>query len=182
MAKKGNKKKVSRYNIPLIVGLVLISIFSLWRYHNVRILSFNTKTVSEFKFSGVKPVHIKSYPVGVDIDVKDAIINNGVWAIHPNNANYLINSAGVGDNGNIIIYGHNRDNIMGPIRYIKIGAIVEILGSNGKTYKYEVVKTDTVDPNNLSYIDETNSETLTLYTCVGFLDSKRFIVVAVLKK
>ena len=166
----------------LVIGLILISIFCVWRYHQERILSFNTKTVAEFKSSGIKPVYVKSYPVGVDIDIKNTSINNGVWAIHPNNANYLINSAGIGDGGNIIIYGHNRDDIMGPIRYIKDGAIVEILGSDGKTYIYEVIKTDVVDPNNLSYIGETNDETLTLYTCTGFLDSKRYIVVAKLKE
>lgn len=174
-------KKFLQKNWSIVIGLFLILIFLSWRYHQVRILSFNTKTVSEFKSSGVKPVHIKSYPVGVDIDIKDSSIKNGVWAIHPNSANYLINSAGIGDNGNIIIYGHNRDNIMGPIRYVKIGAIIEILGSDGKVYKYEVVKTDTVDPNDLSYILETSSETLTIYTCVGFLDSKRFVAVALLK-
>lgn len=182
MARKSPKSSKPSYNYPLIFGILFLVIFSVWRYHQARILSFNSKIVAEHKQTGIKPVHIKSYPVGVDIDVKDSTINNGVWAIHPNNANYLISSAGIGDNGNIIIYGHNKDNIMGPIRHIKIGAIVEILGSDGKNYKYEVVKTDVVDPSNLTYIDSKDTETLTLYTCVGFLDSQRFIAVAVLKK
>jgi hypothetical protein len=166
------------YNIPLFLGLVMIAIFSIWRYYNVRILSFNTKIITEFKSSGIKPVYIKSYPVGVDIGIKDSSINNGIWAIHPNNANHLTSSAGIGDGGNIIIYGHNKDNIMGPIRYIKIDAIIEILGSDGRNYKYKVFKTDIVDPDNLSYISATDTETLTVYTCIGFLDSKRFVAQA----
>lgn len=179
MARKKHKFKLHSVNFPLILGLLLLFVFSVWRYHQARILSFNTTAVAEFKSKGVKPIHIKSYPVGVDIDIKDTTINNGVWAINPNNANYLINSAGIGDNGNIIIYGHNKDDIMGPIRHIQIGAIIEVKGNDGKNYKYEVTKIDTVDPNNLSYIDTKNTETLTLYTCTGFLDSKRFIVVAI---
>jgi LPXTG-site transpeptidase (sortase) family protein len=177
--KKLNFIKFLQSNYLLLVGVLLMSLFAGWRYYQARILSFNTNIVSQFKTSGIKPIHIKSYPVGVDIDIKDATIDkNGVWAINPNSANYLINSAAIGDNGNIIIYGHNKDNIMGPIRHIKVGALIEILGSDGLNYKYEVVKTDIVDPDNLSYIKETNTDTLTLYTCTGFLDSKRFIVVA----
>ena len=165
-------------NIFLIVGLLLMSIFAGWRYHQARILSFNSEIVSEYKTSGVKPVYIKSYPVGVDIEIKDATINNGVWAIHPNSANYLISSAGIGDIGNTIIYGHNNNQILGPIRWIEVGAEIEIIGSDNKNYYYKVVKTDTVSPENLEYIKPKDTETLTVYTCVGFLDSQRFIVVA----
>lgn len=155
-----------------------MSIFAGWRYHQARILSFNSEIVSEYKTSGVKPVYIKSYPVGVDIEIKDATINNGVWAIHPNSANYLISSAGIGDIGNTIIYGHNNNQILGPIRWIEVGAEIEIIGSDNKNYYYKVVKTDTVSPENLEYIKPKDTETLTVYTCVGFLDSQRFIVVA----
>lgn len=164
------------FNLPLVFGIILISVFFVWRYHQVRILSFNTKEVAKSEFIGIKPTHIKAYPVGVDIDIKPAVIVNGVWPVFPDTAGFINN-----DN-NLIIYGHNKDNILGPIRYIKIGAIVEITGSDNKNYKYEVTKTDTVDPNNLEYIKSTDIETLTLYTCTGFLDSKRFIVVANLKK
>lgn len=176
MARK--KAKINSLNPPLIVGISLLLIFGAWRYHEARILSFNTKSISQFESSGVKPRYIKSYPVGVDIEIGDATIKDGVWAILPNSANYLLGSAGLGDSGNIIIYGHNKDNILGPIRWMKVGQKVEIEGSDGKKYQYEVVKTDTVDPDNLEYIKPTDSETLTIYTCTGFLDSKRFIVVA----
>ncbi len=166
-------------SILLISGIFLLSVFSLWRFHQARILSFNAKEVSEVVLStGIKPVYIKSYPVGVDIGVKETVIRDGVWVIQPNHASYLLTSAGIGDKGNMIIYGHNKDDILGPVRYIQIGAKIEIEGSDGNTYFYDVVKTDTVDPDNLNYILPKNEETLTLYTCSGFLDSKRFIVIA----
>ncbi len=173
MAKKEPK---SNLNLPLILGLTLIFIFFVWRYHQAQILSFNTKEVAKISASIVKPIHIKAYPVGVDVDIQPAVIANGVWPVFSNMAGFVENDK------NQIIYGHNKDNILGPIRYIKIGAIIEILSSDNKTYKYEVIKTDTVDPNNLEYVKSFDSEILTLYTCTGFLDSKRFVVVAVLKK
>lgn len=178
MARKNLKYKFLRENSFILIGIFLICIFLGWRYHQTRILSFNTKSVSEFKSSGVKPVYIKSYPVGVDIKVGETTINNGVWSILPDSASYLLGSAGIGDKGNSIIYGHNKDNILGPIRWMKVGQNIEVLGSDGNKYLYEVTKTDTVDPDNIEYIKSTDSETLTIYTCTGFLDSKRFIVIA----
>ena len=144
----------------------------MWRYHQVRILSFNTKEVAKINISGIDPVHIKAYPVGVDVDIKPAVIIKGVWPVFPDIAGYVVNG------NNIIVYGHNKDRIMGPIRWIKLGAKIEIEGNDNKTYYYEVIKTDTVNPDNLTYIKPTDEETLTIYTCVGLFDSQRFIVVA----
>lgn len=170
------RKSQIKFNYPLVVGLTLISIFLVWRYHNLRILSFNTTIVDQTKSANIKPIYIKSYPIGIDVKIEDTSITNGIWTIKPNSANYLVTSAGIGDNGNIIIYGHNKNNILGPIRWMKTGDIIEITGSDNKIYKYKVEKTDTIDPNNLSYITPTDKEILTIYTCTGFLDSKRFIV------
>ncbi len=156
----------------------MIGIFSIWRYYSVRILSFNTDIITNTSFSGIKPVYIKAYPVGVDTDIKDSVIDNGIWTINPGSANYLLGSAGLGDGGNIVIYGHNRNDIFGPLRWVKTGAIISLTGSDEKIYRYEVIKTDIVSPNNLEYIKPATDEILTLYTCIGILDSKRFIVVA----
>lgn len=153
-------------------------IFSFWRYHNLRILSFKAESVSIRVNSSIKPVYIKAYPVGVDVAIKEAGIVNGIWQVHPNEVSYLKTSDGIGGSSNIILYGHNKINVLGPIRHIKIGAVIELTGSDGNVYKYEVTKTDTVKPDNLVYLNELDRETLTIYTCTGFLDTERFIVVA----
>ncbi len=165
-------------NSYIVLGLFLIFIFLGWRYHNLRILSFDTNEVAIQNVSTVKPTYIKAYPVGVDVAIKDSVIVNGVWQIHPNEASYLVSSDGIGGNSNIILYGHNKIDVLGPIRHIKIGAVIELTGSDGNVYKYEVVKTDTVKPDNLTYLQNTAKETLTIYTCTGIFDTERFIVVA----
>lgn len=173
------KKLQHKSGTPYILsGLLLILIFLGWRYHQVRILSFNARELSKVETSGIVPVYIKAYPVGVDVEVEEATINNGVWAIHPDSVSHLNTSAGIGDTGNIIMYGHNKDSVLGPIRYTQVGQKIEIKGSDNKDYNYEIIKIDVVSPDNLEYIKDTETETLTIYTCVGFLDSKRFIVVA----
>lgn len=169
-------KKLLQQNWSIVIGLLLITVFLLWRYHQVRILSFNTKEVAKINSTNVIPLHVKSYPVGVNINIKPAVITNGIWPVFSDSAGFVFNEK------NMIIYGHNKDNILGPIRYMKTGQTIEILGNDNQKYVYEVNKTDIVDPNYLEYIKPKDIETLTLYTCTGFLDSKRFIVVASLKK
>ena len=165
-------------NLILVLGITLLSIFFIWRYHQIRILSFNSAEVAEFESNGIKPIYIKSYPIGIDVDIKQSTIKNGVWTINPSSANYLVESAGIGDKGNIIIYGHNSNDMLGPLRYIKEGAVIDILASDGVTYQYRVIKTDTVNPDDLRYIQNTSDETLTIYTCTDIFDSKRFVAVA----
>jgi LPXTG-site transpeptidase (sortase) family protein len=179
--KKYNFKKFISSSLFLIVfGLFFMLSFSFWRYYNARILSFNTKNIENLSDTkeGVVPVYLKAYPVGVDVDIKKASIINGVWVIHPMSASYLINSSKINGGGNIVIYGHNKNEVIGPIRWIKKGAEITVLGEDNNEYQYKVVKTDTVDPDNLFYLQSTSEETLTVYTCTGILDSKRFIVVA----
>ena len=126
--------------IYLFSGILLLLIFSIWRFHQTRILSFNAKeAVKIVSSTGIKPVYIKIHPIGVDVGIKETIIKDGIWVIQPNEASYLVTSAGIGDEGNMIIYGHNKNNILGPIRYIKVGAKIEIKGNDGKIYDYETV-------------------------------------------
>lgn len=172
-----NKKKFKKFfkkHALIFFGLILILIFCVWRYHQVRILSFTTKNqeISQNNSEGITPVYIKAYPVGVDIEVKPSSIINGVWTVYPNSAGFIRNK------NNLIIYGHNKIDIMGPIRWIKKEARITIKGDDGQDYEYSVVKIDEVAPDNLEYLKSTDEETLIIYTCTGFLDTKRFIVVA----
>jgi len=176
-----NQKNRRRQGIIyLFVGLFFLAICSLWRFHQARILSFFSREIPKISAerSGQIPVLIKSYPLGVNIKIKEAGIQNGVWQIFPDLASHLESSARIGEGGNIIIYGHNKNEILGPIRWAKEGEKIELFDNEGKKYLYQAVKIDTVASDNLTYLLPTDEETLTIYTCVGFLDTKRLIVVA----
>lgn len=177
---RNSKNKLSFLvkNPLLLIGLLLLSLFFAWRYYRVRVLSFNVDKIDKTDQSVIIPRHIKIYPIGVDVDIKTSTISNGVWMTDKNMANYLIESSGISGGGNIIVYGHNKDTVLGPIRWIKEGNTIEMTGDNNLTYLFKVVKTDIVYPDNLSYIQKTSEETLTIYTCTGIFDSKRFVVVA----
>ena len=166
--------------ILISIGFILISAFTGYRFHQVRILSFwkNPTIVNSEERKGVLPVFIKSFPLGVNIKVKESSIVNDVWQTFPDAVSHLNTSGRIGEGGNIIIYGHNKNEILGPIRWAKEGEKIELIGEDGKSYLYIVVKTATVDPNNLEYILPQNEETLTVYTCIGFFDSQRFVAIA----
>jgi len=166
--------------IYLFSGILLLLIFSGWRFHQARVLSFWSKELPQPAISktGEIPVLIKSFPLGVNIKIKESNIQNGVWQIFSDAASHLESSARIGEGGNIIIYGHNKNEVLGPIRWAKEGEKIELVDATGKEYYYEVVKVEIVDPSNLTYILPTNEETLTVYTCIGFMDSERLILVA----
>ena len=175
-------KKEKQGFLFLVSGILLLLIYSGWRFHQIRILSFWGKEnlVSEVSSErkGNLPIYIRSYPVGIDIKVKEAIIAKGVWQVFSDSVSHLDFSGRIGEGKNIVIYGHNKDDVFGPIRYMKEGSEIELRDEKGEKFIYKVIKTDTVKPDNLDYVTPKNEEILTLYTCIGFFDSERFIVVA----
>ena len=104
---------------------------------------------------------------------------NGAWTVSATSANHVIQSALPGENGNIIIYGHNLNTIFGYLMNIQVGSIVNLRNSDGSLHIYTVTSTEYVNPNQTELLAPTTNEVLTLYTCTGLLDSLRFVVRAV---
>jgi len=164
--------------VLLIFGLFLIALFSGWRFYNARILSFEGQVPEIAAKEGYRPVSIKILSVRLSLDISEGAIVDGVWQISKVGASHLNVSANPGEGGNIVIYGHNKNSLFGPIRWIEKGAEIEINDENGNKYSYVVSETLEVSPDKIEYVLPKNEEILTLYTCSGFLDSKRYIVIA----
>ena len=176
--KKSRKERIQG-PVMLLSGLILLGTFFIWKFHQARILSFNTQAVEvTSQDEGTWPIKLTIPRLRVDLEVREAAIIDGVWQISPDSASHLNVSSGLGGSGNTIIYGHNKNGVLGPIRWMSPGDIIELTGEDGKIYTYSVEKTVEVEPDNLEYISPKDYEVLTIYTCTGFLDSKRFIIVA----
>ena len=91
---------------------------------------------------------------------------------------YLATSPLPGHKGNSILYGHNWKSLLLDLPKVKPGQSVFITNHNGTKQRFIVEYTAVVDPSQTYIIDATNDTRITLYTCTGFLDSKRFVVVA----
>lgn len=167
--------------VLITIGVILISIYVFWKGYNAKILSFTYSYPQEIVSEIVnekQPTYIHIPSLNIDLNVTEGKIVDGVWEISNIGASHLNQSNNPGDGGNVVIYGHNKKSILGPILSIKKGSEIKLETREGTTYKYEVTNTVIVKPNEIEYVLPKNREVLTLYTCTGFADSRRFIVVA----
>lgn len=168
----------------ILIGLIFIGLYIVRLQYKQRSLTFFTPNVSEItvdKPSTVKtfkPVKIEIPAVSINLPVKEAGIKDGLWQVWENAGSHLISSAYPGGNGNVVIYAHNTNNGFGPIRWLTKGALIKLTDEQGAIFTYEIGDIVEVNPDDISYVLPKNVETLTLYTCSGFLDTKRFVVTA----
>lgn len=121
------------------------------------------------------PTHL-TIPWFVDVDIDPQVFVSGKWSVSQNHASYLVSSALPGNPGNIILYGHNKRTIMGNIRVLKGYEKITLTLADGSTRTYQIESMKQVSPTQTDLLSPTDTETLTLYTCSGFMDSQRFVV------
>ena len=131
--------------------------------------------------TGAGPTRITIADLGIDLPVYQAAITNNVWPTSTSGAEYLTSSPLPGSMGNSIIYAHDWVSLFGPLRSAKVGQKVVVTYPD-KTKKTFVIAYTTIVPSNqASILASSTDKRITLYTCTGFLDSQRFVAVAILK-
>ncbi|MEK7188793.1 MAG: sortase [Patescibacteria group bacterium] len=177
--------------IIIISGISLVGLMPIYRWLNTKEPE-SKETLNESTFdhgpiqanpklyegrfaSELVPIKVIIPAVGIDVAVKPAKVIKGKWEIFEDSASYGIGSASPGENGNIVVFAHAREGYFLPLRKITKGAKIYILTKEG-WYNYEVSETKEVKPIDVSVIQPTIDETITLYTCSGFADTKRLIV------
>jgi sortase A len=115
--------------------------------------------------------------LSIDLPVRKAPIVKGYWQVFPDSAAWGEGSGYPGKPGNEVIFAHAREGLFLPLKDVKEGMKVYVL-ADAAWYGYEVRQIKEVYPNQIEVIAPTEEETLTLYTCTGFQDSERLIVVA----
>lgn len=121
------------------------------------------------------PDHI-FVPWRLDVDITPGVLQGDTWSVDEKTATFLSQTARPGEGGNIVIYGHNTRKILGNIRVFIPGEEITLTTQDGQEHTYKVTWTKEVSPDDVSAIQPTDAEVLTLFTCSGFLDSQRFIV------
>ncbi len=159
----------------LILACVLF-----WQRNNPRRITFSeapkaTKLIKEVK---IPPIRIAIKRVNIDLAIFPAKIRNQNWDLTTQGASWLDISPIPGELGNSILYGHNWTNLMGNLIFVKPGEEIEIDYKDGTKKIFVVDKTAIVSPNNVSVLRQTNDKRITIYTCTGLFDEKRFIVAA----
>lgn len=174
------------------IGLILIffGIISFTGFLFLRIsqqseknlLSFSEVPALEAQFSEDQfPSRIIIPSLKIDLPIFPAKAAETQWEISETGASYLLGSGIPGKESNVVIYAHNKRHLFGPIRWIKKEAEIKVTNKKGEEYLYKVVETKLVTPDKVTVLSATEDASLTLYTCTGFLDSQRWVVIAKLE-
>lgn len=123
------------------------------------------------------PTSVKISDLSLDVKVKPAKVVGGKWEVFSDSASFGMGSALPGKRGNQVIFAHARSGLFLPLRSVKPGMNI-IVYTDGGGFSYRVNEVKEVFPSETRVISQTSDETLTLYTCSGFADAKRLIVVA----
>jgi len=171
-------------NLFIVFGLILLvsASYFLWQRYNPKRLSFNISNLTTQKVNGQdsrpQAVAILIEDLNIKLPIFPAKLENGKWEATTKGVSYLVDSPLPGETGNSILYGHNWPSILGSLSLAKPGQEIVILYSDGTNARFTIKYTQVVTPDQTEILAPTADSRLTLYTCVGFADSKRLVVVA----
>ncbi len=175
------KKFLSWFLIIQSFSLLSVAAYQVYLHETPSLLSFNGYHASEITSKGEAPDRISISSLGIDLPVYKAAIVTNVWPTTTSGASYLTSSPLPGDKGNSVIYAHNWVSLFGKLVNARIGDQVVVTYPNGTKKTFVIAYTSVVTPNEATILAPSNDTRITLYTCTGFLDSHRFVAVAILK-
>lgn len=160
-----------------VFGFLFISISLVWHFNQTIQLAFFTPKVIPVAKTQPIPTQLIVKKVGIDLPIEQTAIHNGVWQVS-DNVSHLTTSARPKENGPIIMYGHNTTEQLGPIRWLEKGDTIEVKTADNTIHTYIIQETLTVAPDRIDVFTQRSGETLIIYTCDGFADLQRFVLIA----
>lgn len=171
----------SRISILLGIMLLFFGAYLMYERNNPKRLEFKTIGRASSTVPDKYPTMIFIPKLNTKLAVFPAQVKNGNWDATTKGISYLSSSPTPGDAGNSILYGHNYPNLLGNLPEIKPGDEIIITLNDNQAKKFVVKYTSVVSPDQTQILKPSSDTRITLYTCTGFLDSKRFVVTAILK-
>ncbi|HEX8931906.1 MAG TPA: hypothetical protein VF810_02000, partial [Patescibacteria group bacterium] len=95
-----------------IYGILFLGIALIWNLNQTIQLSFFTPHVIPVKKMYALPTELIITKVNLDLPIEETAINHGIWQI-ASNVSHLTISARPGEQGPIIMYGHNTNDRLG---------------------------------------------------------------------
>lgn len=171
---------MSRFFFFLGVISLLAAGYLTWQRYSPTRLSFDAMVFpATTNASEVVPTSIEIENLSLTLPIISAEFTGKRWPLSDRGVVYLTNTPIPGEPGNSVLYGHNWPNILGRLIKIKPGATVDVGFSNGMRKRFIVAYTQVVTPDQTHILAQTDDSRITLYTCTGFFDQKRFVVTAV---
>ncbi len=168
-------------SFSLVFSFALFSLFSYSIFQRVNpwglergFVSYQKKEIAKHNTT---PSKITINSIAIDLPIVPSTVKNGEFETTKKGISYLQSSAVPGDKGNTILYGHNWPNLFGKLSRITPGDVVEVQLSNGSVARYSIVYTAKVTSDQVHILNQTDDARITLYTCTGLFDTKRFVAV-----
>ncbi len=162
----------------IVAGAALLSAaYSQRMGLSSRTLANIQKTVSTNE-KGIKPTKLYIPKLNKSLDVYDGSYENNRWVVTQNGVSFLTSSKIPGEAGNAVMYGHNRKSLLGDLKNVTEGEYIFVVLSDQSVVRYKVSETKEIQPTQVDILNQTNDATLTIYTCSGYLDESRFVVIA----
>lgn len=173
---------VSRFLLILGIFCLIFAAFLIWQRNNPNRLSFAINHVNYESTSGKNnPSKLIIKDFELELPIYPASLDGGKWQATTQGVSYLTSSAVPGDIGNSILYGHNWPNLLGKLPRVKPGQEITIVFTDGSSKNFNIEYTSVVTPDQTHILNPTADRRITLYTCTGLFDNKRFVVTAVNK-
>ena len=170
----------SKISILLGILLLLFGAYLVFERYNPKRLGFENVSQAVISSSNTYPKKIFIPKLSIELGIYPAKIINNNWEATTQGVSYLASSPVPGEAGNSILYGHNFPNLLGSLPKIKPGDKIVIVLNSGEEKTFVVKYTQIVTPQQTEILKSSNDTRITLYTCTGFLDSKRFVATATL--
>lgn len=179
-ARKKHKKNNEKPNLPLLIGLLLICLVLFAKLPEITRL-INPKKIIIHQPHVVpteKPMSIEIKNVMPPVHLIAGQITNGQWDLTDSQGLYLSSSAPIGSAGNTVMYGHNTNQVFGKLLNAHLADVIIVTTSEKRMYKYKISKIKTVMPDAIEILNPTSDSRLTIFTCNGFFDSTRLVIIA----
>jgi LPXTG-site transpeptidase (sortase) family protein len=169
----------------MIFGVFLVVVSTAHQFLYARSLRLNQELVAQLQqqevveMQAATPVKVEIPSVNLSLAIEQVAVEADKWKIPQSAAGHVLQSAYPTFAGNIILFGHNKRNIFGPLRWVQPNQTMTLTLQDGRTRTYTITEVFETEPSDLRVVEPSMNETLTLYTCSGFMDSKRWVVKAV---
>lgn len=121
-----------------------------------------------------EPVVLSFPEAEFSVPVQAGEVANGKWKLSYETAQFV--EVPVASGSATIVYGHNYLRILGKLEQVRVGQPVEVASDSGGVKMYQIVSKEVIQPNDVARILPSQDSELVIYTCTGFLDSKRLVV------
>lgn len=132
----------------------------------------------EVEIALIRPIRLFIPKLEKSLAIEEGEVVNNRWSISQTGVSFYKDSAVPGSVGNSVIYGHNLKNVLGDLQKLTNEDKIYVILSDGSFAKYEVFEKKTIKPDQVEILNQTQDSRLTIYTCSGFLDTARYVVVA----